>query len=564
MNEQKQPYTVLDDDGIYHYPVKTDGSVYLAPIRLCDPFQIVGLGVDGDGLQYYIVEHDNNRCIIARGDVGTSEGWRQLRNNINIPSKRLKLDLLTEYIQEHTDIPEWQVTEVAGWHGDAYILPNGEIIGKSDNLYFNGKISYNKKVGYKSKGGLTKWKHHIGRYAAGNSRLCLMLGSAFAAPLLRLLNIDGGILHLYGQSSSGKTSAQRVAQSVWGHSDTGEGWNTTAFALINNAAARNDGLLSMDEMGEDMYGKSVENSIYSLANGKGRSLGAKDGGNRAEIRFRVLGISTGETSLESHLSKNDRMTMAGQLVRCPSIHHQLETFHDFTDFRDFTEHLNNAVTRYYACAGRAFVKKVMNEDNFAEILKAKYQTHLDFLKAKTESSQLSRSAKLFAATMTAIELACQWDITGFDAKTAIDGINQCFNDWLKDQPRGSSYEVNKIILNMGDYMQTKEPFFQNPEEPTYVINDFPGFVKHKPAGFGETEDTYHYYLFPKVFRDKIIQGFDENKAKEILHEIGWLLKSEDNRWLKQLYGRGENNKRKRLGYFLVFDGIEPPAGNHED
>ena len=79
-----------------------------------------------------------------------------------------------------------------------------------------------------------------------------MLGAAFAAPLLQWLNIDGGIIHIFGESSSSKTTTQRVAQSVWGHgATTSESWNTTAYALTNNAAARNDGLLSMDEIGED-------------------------------------------------------------------------------------------------------------------------------------------------------------------------------------------------------------------------------------------------------------------------------------------------------------------------
>lgn len=119
-----------------------------------------------------------------------------------------------------------------------------------------------------------------------------MLGAAFAAPLLQWLNIDGGIIHIFGESSSGKTTTQRVAQSVWGHgATTSESWNTTAYALTNNAAARNDGLLSMDEIGEDGSGRSVDQSIYSLANGKGRALGNKDGGNRPEIRFRVYPFS---------------------------------------------------------------------------------------------------------------------------------------------------------------------------------------------------------------------------------------------------------------------------------
>ena len=103
--DTKQPYTVVEDHGqgdfIYHYPVKADGSVYLAPIRLCEAFDVVGYGTDKEGQQHHVIEYNNGEhCLIARGDVGTNEGWRKLRNVINIPSQRRKLDLLTEYIQE--------------------------------------------------------------------------------------------------------------------------------------------------------------------------------------------------------------------------------------------------------------------------------------------------------------------------------------------------------------------------------------------------------------------------------------------------------------------------------
>jgi len=134
ISDYKQPYSFIEPDyeGIYHMPVKADGSAYLAPIRLSDSFEVVGRGTDDDGIHYHIIRFgDNETCIVPRGDVGTSEGWRHLRNFINIPSSRRKLDLLTEHIQAESSKPEvkaaeWKIAVVAGWHDDVYILPNGE------------------------------------------------------------------------------------------------------------------------------------------------------------------------------------------------------------------------------------------------------------------------------------------------------------------------------------------------------------------------------------------------------------------------------------------------------
>ena len=114
-------------------PVKADGSDYLAPIRLSDTFEVIGRGTDNDGIHYHIIRFgDNETCIVPRGDVGTSEGWRHLRNFINIPSSRRKLDLLTEHIQAESSKPEvkaaeWKIADVAGWHGNVYICQTAKL-----------------------------------------------------------------------------------------------------------------------------------------------------------------------------------------------------------------------------------------------------------------------------------------------------------------------------------------------------------------------------------------------------------------------------------------------------
>lgn len=563
MNDTKSPYSYPDFelDGIYHVPVKTDGSVYLAPIRLSEIFAVVGKGTGDDGTRYHVISYgDNEYCVIARGDVGTQEGWKQLRNNINIPSKRQKLDLLTEYIQEQESAVDWRITDVAGWHDDAYILPNGEIVGNNCNLFFNAKIKPNKRRAYNASGTLEEWKQHIGRYAAGNSRFCLALGAAFAAPLLRWLNVDGGILHVYGQSSSGKTTAQRIALSVWGHGKlAGENWNSTALAVVNNAAARNDGLLALDEIGEDASGKSVDQSIYTLANGQGRAQGAKDGGNRAEIRFRTLVISSGETSLEGHMSKHGRNAMAGQLVRCPSIPHALEEHHDFPDFRVFTQHLTNASYQYYGTVGREFICRITDSiNNVKENVRSRFEHHLSYLmQTYPLSDQSARSTQLFAAAICALELACKWDLTGFSAEEGIAQITRCFADWQKIQPNRISYEEAQIIRVATDFVQTSDLFFLNPDQPPSSISlPFPGYVRR--AQF-EDEDS-EYFVFPKIFMEQVVKGFDEEKVKEVLYKAGWLQKGADNRWIVQLYGiQQPGQKRKRLGYFYLFRGIQPPG-----
>ena len=562
--DTKQPYTVVEDHGqgdfIYHYPVKADGSVYLAPIRLCEAFDVVGYGTDKEGQQHHVIEYDNGEhCLIARGDVGTNEGWRKLRNVINIPSQRRKLDLLTEYIQERISWVRWDIPDSAGWHKDVYILPNGEIIGDKTNILFNGKIPDDKKSAFGTRGTLTEWQANIGQYAVGNSRLALFLGAAFAAPLLKWFNIEGGILHIYGQSTGGKTTIQQAAQSVWGHGkNSGEDWDATAYALTNVALALNDGLISLDEISKDSDGNGVKKAIYAIANGKGRTRGSQDSGNRPTARFRVLGISTGETDLETHLKKHGHSTMAGELVRCPSIPHKLENHDDFPDFRTFANHLNKSVTQYYGTAGREYLRLLTLAPNDTKALALHiYEQHLTRLQQSYDvNDQAARTARLFAACMTGLNLACDLGILPIDKVKALQGIETCFQDWLALQPKTESYEEQKILQNAIDFLQTRSLFFIDAINATLVASyEHPGFIKREKG----TNDIY--YVYPKVFVEEICKGYNENKVIEILHKAGWLEKAGyGNRWRKQLkYLDRLSGNWKSRGYFYVFNGIEPPS-----
>ena len=85
----------------------------------------------------------------------------------------------------------------------------------------------------------------------------------------------------------------------------------------NTATARNDGLLVLDEISQATP-KVVSDTVYSVMNGINKAQGAKDGGNRAVSRWRVLVLSTGELSPENMLG-NQAEWNAGQAVRLPTL-----------------------------------------------------------------------------------------------------------------------------------------------------------------------------------------------------------------------------------------------------
>ncbi len=139
---------------------------------------------------------------------------------------------------------------------------------------------------------------------------------ATAVPLLlHLCGVDGFGLHLYGASSTGKTAALYPALSVWGEpNQLRHSWRATANGLEGTALAHNDALPALDEMGE-VDPKEAGDVAYMLANGQGKTRAGKYGEMRLPARWRLVFLSTGEVTLESHLASVGKRVKAGQQVR---------------------------------------------------------------------------------------------------------------------------------------------------------------------------------------------------------------------------------------------------------
>ena len=102
-----------------------------------------------------------------------------------------------------------------GWRGRVFVLPDsvfGDRAGERVIWQPETRTAHAYRVG----GSLDGWRASVAALAAGNSRLVLALCTAFAAPLLTPLGIEGGGFHARGASSVGKTTMLRIAGSVWG------------------------------------------------------------------------------------------------------------------------------------------------------------------------------------------------------------------------------------------------------------------------------------------------------------------------------------------------------------
>ena len=544
----------LDTPDVAHYHTTESGTYWVSyddgkeqRDHLADAIRLIGRAVDDEGRNWRIIEwrdryHATHRAALDMGDIGTPAGWRTLQSHgITIKAGRKKRERLADYLQGEGKNTRWQLAKTAGWHGGAYILPSGEVLGDAENLHYHGDTSQG--ADYQPRGSLADWQARA-RLAQDNSRLCLALGCAFAAPLLHLLDHESGGFHLYGDSSDGKTTAALFALTVWGNPKGLKlTWEGTAHGFSNTAAAKNDGLLVLDEIGQ-ASARTAAQTAYAVLNGTGKIQGAKDGGNREIQRWRIMLFSTGEKTLDGYLKTEGKDWQAGQATRLPAIPADAgkgigiyDTLHGFAGGAELSEHLTREGAKHHGTAGRAYIAHLATIDAEQEA-----RRHVDAYMAALPKleGQARRVAMRFAILAAALELA--QPIHGLTGTTA--AIRQCHDDWQAAHGSGK-HEDRKIT-------EQTEAFLQQHGDGNRFAhwNSTQTFTDH--AGYRKdiADEEPEFWIIPAVFEGEIARGFEARKACEVLHRIGWLLYNDkQKRWRFKRYGKG---------WYYVFKGAAPP------
>ena len=544
-----RPHFEIDNRGVWWVNVRTnkDGDIIKAePLLLSDPIDIIGTGQDNDGAYYRIIKfkdkitRQQKTAALPQAEIADGKCWGRLGfYGLSIESNPTKRRKLADYLQKEGSQTAFTITDRAGWHEDSYIMPSGETITATDKdpaIIYNGDTSQAKA--YQPNGELTDWQQNIARYAVGNSRLCLALGASFAAPLLSLLNEESGGFHLMGDSSDGKTTAAKVALSVWGKpSGSLLSWSGTKIGFSNTAAARNDGLLVLDEIGQASP-HVIGDTVYSVMNGINKVQGAKQGGNRALSRWKVMMFSTGEKTPDSILKHHKGDWNAGQAARLPSIRAAAQygiydTLHGFEDGALLSEHIAQSAEKYHGTAGRLFIQQLL--DDLEQAKQHATERMAAFMATIPElSGQARRVAKRFAIAAAALELAAP--VTGLPVGVGMAGVKKCFDEWLEANGAGK-HEDRRII-------EQAEDFIAQHALGTRFMEWSDKSTNKDHAGYRKQEgEKLELWVIRRVFANEIAQSFDEAKVCRVLADNGLLKYNHKN--------RGYQHQRKGNGWFHV-------------
>lgn len=457
-----------------------------------------------------------------------------LSHGLYISPHRGARQLLANYLLHC--IPQQRVRCVSqvGWHGNQFVLPD-ETFGANDDEETILQTTTLNTHGYERLGSLIEWQTNVARLCAGNSRLVLALSLAFAAPLLNLLNMESGGFHIRGASSTGKTTALRVASSVWGGKDQLQRWRATANGLEAVAAWHNDTLLCLDELSQIAPEQAGE-AAYMLANGSSKIRSDKNLQYKKHASWRLLFLSNGEMGLADHMLTAGHKVKAGQEVRVIDIkadvgeHGIFEELHGFASGATLADHLMAICGQYHGVASRQFLEKlVKGEEQVTHFVKESMKLFTLQLLPKDSNGQISRVLNRFALVAAGGELATKFGITEWNEGEASKMVAKCFSDWLSN--RGlTSHEEKEALEQVRLFFQLHgDSRFARWEDSEEVSNRVLNRVGYKKKASMDESQSFDFYVFRDTFKKEICKGLDSSFVAKVCIKYGLLIPDSHNK-----------------------------------
>ncbi len=426
--------------------------------------------------------YKNNQALVSYGANATN--YNALLEAIQYQEQKLPLDYL-HFGLGWTELENKLVFQ----HFNAFPVDS----------YYAGNLSIEPKGSYNG------WRDTIIKYAM--SKTALQLGiiiglSAVTAGFLKDV-LDGSVfIHIFGDSSKGKTTLAMLAESTAGNPNNISpntlmcDWSDTANYKIS-VLKQNFGFpVVFDELS-----KSTESNLsefcYNIANGREKGRLSSNSVRTDTNNWCTTILSTGEASLLARCNRNN-----GLLVRVIEL--QLD---DITESANYAENLKNGILGNYGFANLILAEYILkNTESVLEF----YRIWRDRLTSNLGISNpiVARLSKKIAVIMLTAEISSHVLELDFD----IDGIEQIFIEAVKSQCIDNAFDSSEKLIqfiledlaaNPEHYQEikTNSPFSEISRNRIAVIKSI------KPIAINEDEECEkEINFFPNGFERLIKSG----------------------------------------------------------
>ncbi|WP_172978997.1 MULTISPECIES: DUF927 domain-containing protein [unclassified Thiomonas] len=530
----------LDSAGVWFTELDGEGRPK-PPLWVCSPLEVTAQTRDADSREWgFLLEFDdpagNHRQWAAPAKMLAADGAEfrgvLLSLGLRISTAPRARQLLATYVQTRQPEALARCVDRVGWHpGGVYVLPD-EVIGHaSERLIFQAEVATENTL--RQRGTLDQWRKRVASYAVGNSRLTFAISAAFAGMVLRPSGEGGGGFHLVGASSSGKSTALRIAASVYGPAAYAQNWRSTSNAIEGTSAAHCDRTLILDEIAQ-IDAREVGECSYMLSNGMGKARASRTGQPRPRLQWLLMLLSAGEVGIAQHMASVNKTARAGQELRLVDLPADagvgmglFERLHDKDSPQALALYLGKAADACHGTAGRAFLEHIVSR---ADTLREHMRSAVDRLAVEwipeAASGQVHRVARRFAVVGAAGELATTAGLTGWPEGEAERAARRCFQNWLasrgglgNSEDRQMLSQVRRFLELHGEGRFTDWNRADDAHAPRTLSRA--GFRKASKDVTGDVE-SWTYYVLPETFKTEVCAGFDVRAVLRVLREVGHL------------------------------------------
>ncbi len=372
--------TKIENDGLYIYD--KDEKKYFYLCRYININKIATDILTGD-VQIeieYIHNQEVRTMILPREVFVKNKLLNELpAKGIDVTDKNVikVLDYLL-YSEQHANHLNFH--EQVGWEE----IEGNRVFLLQDIYGINIQSEYKGDLNICPKGTYEEWKALMEEEVIGNHplELALVLGlsSPLASLLKKLLGLDVLFFHIYGNSTTGKTTALSVATSTFGYpSKSNNGlvktWLATNNAMLGYLSGINGLPMAIDEASVRRNADYTK-MIYEIVDGIEKARANKNGRNQERREWSGTVLSTAENSLLGNSNHNN-----GLRVRLLELGHL-----QWTSSANNAERLKRELLNNYGHAGIKFIRYLMSykDEEIIEAFKKSKEKVMETITIKDE------------------------------------------------------------------------------------------------------------------------------------------------------------------------------------
>ena len=209
-----------------------------------------------------------------------------------------------------------------GWRDGSFVTPLGVLIGDTDSISIELDDSVKRR--FEPKKGTIEGQ--IAAFDAalkcGNPHLALGIYSGYAGAVLELIGYPSSALVFTGETSKGKSTAQRLGASVFSDPYIDRGLLKTVSTTANGVEAvfelGNGTSIHLEELSL-MGGSAFQDSIFKLSSGSGKIRLNQDSSLQRTRRWITFGTFSGETGMVQKVQSEGATAKGGLDVRALEI-----------------------------------------------------------------------------------------------------------------------------------------------------------------------------------------------------------------------------------------------------